>query len=134
VKETKILAGGFSPLTNAAPCVTDENATIIVTLNGSDDDVDAVAAKLKAKPSEIKALAQAEEFTKFIVQSSNYNIHSNNFNRADIYGGENRRQGQYRYSGNVNLSVQPSEKALHFMKVLRANITISSYNGGNCQH
>jgi len=124
---------------NPGGCVTNESASIGIMLNGSNDDIDVVSGEIKAKTEEIKNLAKEEHFSKFTVQSSNYNIRSSNSNRFEGYAGNgDEKHGQYHYTGNINLSVQPSDKALHFMKVLtgkgyRANINVNSYSSGDCR-
>jgi hypothetical protein len=105
-----------------------ENAQVSVNLNGMDQDVAAVRAKLDAKIAEVKSLAAQQSFTKVTVQSLSYNINSN-FN-----GGDTR----FQYNGNISFSILPAGKAVDFMELLtkkgyQASVNVSSYNNnGAC--
>ena len=107
-----------------------ENAQVSVSFNGMDTGVSVVRAKLDAKIAEVKALAKEQEFTKLVLQSYNYNINANNF-------GGNGGELRYQYNGSISFAILPPEKAVDFMQMLskkgyQANVSVSSYNNGNC--
>jgi hypothetical protein len=107
-----------------------ENAQVSVTFNGIDKDISVIKSKLDSKIAEIKALGAEQQFTKFEIQSFNYNINAN-YNAAS--GGET----QFQYNGNVSFSVLPADKAPDFMALLvkkgyQARLSVNSYNNGNC--
>lgn len=104
-----------------------ENAQVSVNVNGMDQDVAAVRARLDAKIAEIKSLAAQQNFTKMALQSLSYNINSNNG------GGETR----FQYNGNISFSILPVDKAVDFMELLtkkgyQASVSVSSYSNGSC--
>jgi hypothetical protein len=107
-----------------------ESAQITVSFNGVDMDASVVKSKLDAKIAEIKAIADEQQFTKFVIQSYSYNI-STNYNGGS--GGEMR----FQYSGSVSFSILPADKAAGFMELLakkgyQASVSVSSYNNGSC--
>jgi hypothetical protein len=104
-----------------------ENAQVSVSFNGMDMDVSVVRSRLDAKIAEVKSLAEEQHFTKFVIQSYNYNI-STNYN-----GGE----AHFQYNGSVSFSILPADKAVGFMELLakkgyQTSVNVSSYNSGNC--
>ena len=104
-----------------------ENAQVSVSFNGMDLDVSVARSRLDAKIAEVKSLAEEQHFTKFVVQSYNYNI-STNYN-----GGETH----FQYNGSVSFSILPADKAAGFMELLakkgyQTSVNVSSYNSGNC--
>ncbi len=106
-----------------------ETAQISVNFTGIEKDVTAAKATVDEKIAEVKALAADQHFTKFDVQSFNYNI--NAYNRGT--GGD----AQFQYTGNASFVILPSDKAVDFMALLvkkgyRASVNVNSYNNGNC--
>jgi hypothetical protein len=104
-----------------------ENALVSVSFNGMDTDVSVARSRLDAKIADVKTLAQEQHFTKFTVQSYNYNISTNN------NGGETH----FQYNGNVSFSILPAEAAVGFMELLtkkgyQTSVNVSSYNTGTC--
>jgi hypothetical protein len=107
-----------------------ENAQVSVSFTGVEKDVTAAKAALDAKIAEVKSLADEQSFTKFELQSHNYNMNTN----------ANRNSGgdpQVQYSGNASFSIVPADKAVEFMSLLvkrgyRVNVNINSYNNGSC--
>jgi hypothetical protein len=104
-----------------------ENALVSVSFNGMDVDVSVARSRLDAKIAEVKSLAQEQHFTKFVVQSYNYNISTNN------NGGETH----FQYNGTVSFSILPADAAVGFMELLtkkgyQTSVNVSSYNTGTC--
>jgi hypothetical protein len=104
-----------------------ENALVSVSFNGMDTNVSVARSRLDAKIADVKALAQEQHFTKFAVQSYNYNISTNN------NGGETH----FQYNGNVSFTILPADAAVGFMELLtkkgyQASVNVNSYNSGNC--
>ena len=111
------------------PCPV-ENASVTVSFNGMDTAVSAVRARLDAKVAEVKALAQEQSFTKFVVQSYNYNINSN-------YNSGSEGAMRFQYNANISFSILPADKAADFMQLLskkgyQTGVNVSSYAGNNC--
>jgi hypothetical protein len=107
-----------------------ENALVSVSFNGMDVDVSVVRSKLDAKIAEIKSLGEEQHFTKFVIQSYNYNV-STNYNGGS--GGEMR----FQYNGNVSFSILPADKAVDFLELLtkkgyQASVNVNSYINGSC--
>jgi hypothetical protein len=104
-----------------------ENALVSVSFNGMDTNVSVARSRLDAKIADVKLLAQEQHFTKFAVQSYNYNISTNN------NGGETH----FQYNGNVSFSILPADAAVGFMELLtkkgyQASVNVNSYNTGTC--
>ena len=103
-----------------------ENAQVAVSFSGIETDITAVRSKLDAKIAELKGLAEEQQFTKLVVQSSNYSISTNyNGGAADT---------RYQFSGNVNFTILPAQRAVDFMQMLtkkgyQANVNVNAYNG-----
>ena len=113
-------------LTTTAVCPV-ENAQVSVTFSGMDVEIGAVRSKLDAKITELKSLVAEQHLTKALMQSFNYNINTS-------YIGSDPR---FQYNGNVSFSILPADKAVDFMEMLvkkgyQANVSVSSYNNGNC--
>ena len=105
----------------ATGCMT-ENASINISINGTETDVSTVSSKFDTKRAEIEKQFAAAKLTKFELQSMNYNINPNG-------------QMGYQFSGNYSYVVVPANKATLLMAELtkkgyQASVNVNAYRNG----
>lgn len=115
---------------SAAACAITENAQVSVSFSGVEMEAANVKGKLDSTIAEIKKLAKESGIDKVVVQSTNYNVSTQNYGSP--------QSPQFQYSGNIGLLIQPTQKAEEFFVILtkkghQASLNVNSYQSdGAC--
>jgi len=128
---TAISPGAYAEIYDSREnCALTENSQVSVSFSGVESDPTKLQGKLDAKIAELKTIARDIKAESVFVQSTNYNVSSQN------YGGQ--QSAQYQYNGSVSLTLKPQSKAEEFFVQLskrgfQASLNVSRYaQNGNC--